>query len=226
MSDDEAVRIADAKRQAELVTLHLHRAYAINVYAEVEQSLCNLFSHLLGTTFEWGLIVFYRLTNTHSRNAILEELLRKRYGDKYDAYWNGTPNTHPRKGMAGLIRQLDQKRNEIVHWRLSVLFQPGDNSPSLVALKKPDRFTPIMYDQNQPTIKAEDLTAFITKGSFVCRSLNMLLVHANGGLGPTDPLHAVWQQIFQQPASYPPADTNPLSPNWKAPETPPQPSDE
>src|SRR5262249_29200908 len=100
---------------------------------------------------------------------------------------------------------------------------PGGQSPSLVGFMKPDA-RPISFDLSQRAITVKELTDFVLKGDFVTRSLNMLFLHAQGSLRPPNPLHATWQEIFGQPAFYPPPDTNPLSRNWKAPETPPPPS--
>ena len=85
--------------------------------------MCRVFGKLLNADLELGAIVFYSITNTHARNRILDQLLQKRYGKAFDDYWNGTPNTHNRKGMFAIIRQLDQRRNEIVHWHMK--YAPG-----------------------------------------------------------------------------------------------------
>jgi hypothetical protein len=101
--------------------LQLARANAINAYASVEQSLCRVFGHLLRTDLDRAAIVFYSITNTHARNRIIDGLLEKRHGTTYEAYWNGIPNTQNRRGMFTTIRQLDQSRNEIVHWHIGFM---------------------------------------------------------------------------------------------------------
>ncbi len=74
------------------IELHVWRARAIQAYASVEQALSMLFSYLLGTSPDYGGIVFFRLTNTHSRNSILDQLLTKRHGGQFKVYWHGEAN--------------------------------------------------------------------------------------------------------------------------------------
>jgi hypothetical protein len=84
----------DLSRPAENVLLFLvERAKSIDRYAEVEQSLCRLFSNLMGTTADLGGIVFFRIGNARSRNLIIEQLLEKRYARTYEAYWRCPENS-------------------------------------------------------------------------------------------------------------------------------------
>jgi hypothetical protein len=200
--------------------LMIRRAYAIDAYARVEQSLCGLFGHVMGTTRELAVIVFYRITNTHSRNRIIEELIEKRYGDAYNAYLNGIPNTPHRSGLLSIIRQLDQKRNEIVHWHMGLTFRvPQRVGPSLM---KPDTH-PFTLDPNHPIITSDEMIDFSRKAYFVSRSVNGLLWFLQNKTAD-DPACATWQEIFAQPASYPPPDNHLLSRNHVEPESPPPPS--
>lgn len=50
----------------------LARAQAIDAYAQVERWLNFLFSNLLGTPHDIGGIVFFRITNSSSRLAIID----------------------------------------------------------------------------------------------------------------------------------------------------------
>ncbi len=160
---------------------------------------------------EIGAIVFYRITNTHSRNRIIDELLTARYGKRYDAYWNGTPNTPNSTGMFGIIRQLDQSRNEIVHWHVTVRFQPrgAPTGQPTIGLMKPDLW-PVTFDQDRRAISSEELRDFCGKAGFVARSLGLFYLKLQGSLEPPHEAHATWQQIFSQPASYPPPEDHPL----------------
>jgi hypothetical protein len=204
-------------------TLQILRAGAINSYASVEQALCRLFGMLLGTDLQLGAIVFYRITNTHSRNQILDDLLTKRHGTTYDAYWHGVAGLPNRKatGMWSIIRQLDQARNEIVHWHVG--FRLGsDNSTAIPALTKPDVW-PIIHNPDKRVISHQELTEFIYKADFIHRSMNIFFGVLSGQIPP--PAGKSLREIFERPAFYPPEDTNPLSRNHKAPESPPQPSE-
>jgi len=192
------------------------RTGAIEAYSMIEQSLCLLFSHLLGTPQEKAAIVFFRITNTHSRNHIIERLLEKAHRNQFNAYWDGTKEE---RGLWTLIRQLDARRNEIVHWHnvRNINFE-GDKVTTSETLTPPN-----LWDKgpDSPNITVTDLTDFIAKGDFVKRSINMFSMTIYFPNIP-DAERQPWLKIFAQPVTYPPPDTHPLSPNYKAPETQPQ----
>jgi RecB family exonuclease len=85
------------------------RANAIQAYAKLEFSLSIVFSRLLGTQPDIAGLVFFRITNTYQRNGILEDLKKHRFGNEYNLFWNS---------IMKIIRQIDQRRNEIVHWHV------------------------------------------------------------------------------------------------------------
>jgi hypothetical protein len=173
------------------IHLQLSRANAINAYASVEQSLCRIFGHLLGTEFNLASIVFYSITNTHSRNRIIDELLEKRHGRTYEAYWNGTPNAPHKRGMFTIIRQLDQSRNEIVHWHIG--FTRG-KAPG-IGLTKPTMWP--LVEPNYPSISVQDLIQFVDKADFIHRSLNIffVLISSTPDASEAEALQAL-QEIF------------------------------
>src|SRR5437588_2076306 len=88
--------------------LKIARADAIEAYSNLELALCRLLALLLGTKVDLAGIVFFRINNTRARSAALDSLLRHKYGTKYNLYWNS---------VFKLITQLDNERNQIVHWR-------------------------------------------------------------------------------------------------------------
>jgi hypothetical protein len=212
----------------ETASLHFRRAQAIDAYAGVEQSLCRLLSALLNVDWQAAAIIFYNVQNSHARNRIFDDLLTKRHGSKYETWWSGVANTHPRRGLSNLIRQLDQDRNEIVHWHIGQKL--SEDERGWPALQKPRAVQ--LIEPHMKSLSALELVAFIEKSSFVERSLNLFCSIAAGvdevNYDRTDPYAwrvESWLQIFQQPALYPPPDTHPLSPSYIEPESPPQPSE-
>jgi hypothetical protein len=202
------------------VQLYIARSRALDAYSQVEQSLSRLLSSLLGTTFELGSIVFFRITNANMRNRIFEDLLRKRFEDTYRAYWSGIPNTHNKRGLFTWIRQLDDERNKIVHWAIvNNISTDGLGAKSILSLKKPNFWA----DNSAEEIRISELVEFVRKADFVHRSLNMFGMFISGQYA--EALREPWQEIFQQPCLYPPPDTHPLYPSYKGPETPHQPSE-
>lgn len=101
--------------------LQIARALAIEAYANLEQSLCHLFGILMGSPTDKAAIVYFKLYNASVRNKIIEELLEKAHHSKFDIFWHGQPGQSGVPKIPGLfthIRQLDEKRNQIIHWHV------------------------------------------------------------------------------------------------------------
>jgi hypothetical protein len=94
--------------------LPIARAAAIDAHANFEQALFTLFASLLGAPRDRAGIVFFRIASAPTRNKILESPLKKTHGNKYKVYWNGS-EPKAQDGLFSLIRQLDHRRNELVH---------------------------------------------------------------------------------------------------------------
>jgi hypothetical protein len=82
------------------------RAEAIDAYSGLEISLARLFAEMLGTKPDLAGIVLFRIGNARARNKMIEQLIKPKYGPKYNFYWNS---------VFKFIGQLDQRRNEVVH---------------------------------------------------------------------------------------------------------------
>jgi len=186
------------------------RGHAIQQYANIERSLCMLFAELASLKHDVAGLIFFRITNPRSVGAILQDLLNKRHGDAYSKFWNS---------FAKLVQRAIETRNHVVHWNVATFIDGGYAGTKLVPA---DVFN---YGTGSPTpIGSAELVDFIRKCDFISRLCNMFSLHLDAG-HPGVP-HAPWPDIFQQPVVYPPPDTHPLSPKWKAPETPPPPSPE
>jgi hypothetical protein len=198
--------------------LRIARALAIEAYAGVESALVVLLGRLLGTTNDLAAIVFFRITNSRATSKIIEQLLEKAHGTKYDTYWHGQPGAGGQRkipGLFALIRQLNEKRNDIVHWHIrSSSSSTGDQW---------DDLTPAYYwtRGHQEPITTPDLNAFIEKAKFVQSSIfhfcqfttkaSDVFLRAYGGKLET------WTRIFEdQPAVYPPSEDHPLAPRKRS----------
>jgi hypothetical protein len=198
--------------------IHYYRALAINAYASLEAALCRNFGYLMGTKLDLAEIVFYSITNTHSRNRILDELITKKFGSEYEPSWNGVPGTHNKRGLFTYIRQLDQRRNEIVHWHVTMDFAATNPMDARYSLMKPAAYA--VLERATSTISIPEFQAFIAKADFIAYFANMFSIIAREDDFPELPS---LRDMFRQPVSYPPPDTSPLSPNYKEPQPPPQP---
>jgi hypothetical protein len=197
------------------------RGAAVQAYGTVEQALSGLCAFLLDTVDrEAAGIVFFRLTSTHRRNEAIELLLKKKFGSRFDAFWHGLPGSPGKpktSGLMALIRQLDETRNQIVHWTAVVNLTGPDDQGRLLredALQPPNIWA-ITSPPRQ--LKVADVVEFTWKASFVARSINMFVIY------PKIPEHVrnTWHDVFQQPCTYPPEESHPLAPTLKAPETVP-----
>jgi len=182
------------------------RAHAIQAFANVESALSMMFSQWLGIGLDLGGLVFFRIVNTHSRNRILDDLKRHHFQDQYALFWNS---------LLKLIRQIDQRRNEIVHWHIvnTVNLDLPHEKGSTLTLSPPTGWT----IKSPPSVNESDLQEFIEKCHFASRLATMFSLLKSQHV---DQLGDTWLDIFQQPVIYPPPDNHPLSPNSKALETP------
>ena len=53
-------------------------------------------------------VIFFKISSTAVRIAIMEKLIHDRHGPRYNLFWNA---------FLKQLRQIDTKRNEIVHWK-------------------------------------------------------------------------------------------------------------
>jgi hypothetical protein len=192
----------------EEVDFLLKRALAIKDYVSVEGSLAGLFNTLLGTSLRTSGIVFYRFINARLRNSVLDDLIGLEHQQNVP-YWNS---------MLKVLRQVDARRNEIVHWAMGTTIS-SDGSPVF----RDPRLTPPNFWANTPDtpiLRVTDIEDFSLRCDFVSRGVNILSASISGQLerGHT------WHEICRQPVAYPPPDNHPLSRNYEEPKTPPQPS--
>ena len=187
------------------IPLLIGRASALQSYAQLELSLAILFSVLLGTTHDLGGLVFFRITNTHARNRILDDLVTKRHGVSYNKFW---------KSAISLVRALDQRRNEIVHWHMinNINLDLEEKEASSLSLSPPTGWA----IGSSAKLSELDLTEFIKKCDFVSRLITMFMLVVSGQM-PAAEIQGIWHDIFQQQVVYPSPDSHPLSPNYKAP---------
>lgn len=185
------LEIASLVQQLEEHPIWADRGRAIQDYATLEQRLCSLFArfgkmepHVAGT-------VFFRISNTRARIAILDELKRKQLGDQYKAFW---------KSHTSLVRGVDGRRNEIVHWHVT---NGAERVPGALPKIIDVRLEPPNYwAESEAFLTVDDLKAFGRKCSFLSGCLMMFEMLLDG--------HTASREIFEQEVAYPPPRTHPL----------------
>jgi hypothetical protein len=184
------------------------RGHAAQSYSGLESSLCSLFAKVSDTTPEVAGIIFFKIASADSRNKIIEKLFRKKFGDKYNLF---------RNSLLNLLRPIDQKRNEIVHWNVVSNISGRDESGnySVSVCLRPPGF--IYNVGNSEKIDSDDLLKFMEKCSFFTRLLNIFLITTGEHSPVPDADKTPWLEIFQQPIVYPPPAGHPLSLKQPAP---------
>lgn len=172
------------------------RSLAIQSYANVEQSLCDLFAHLSDTTLIVAGAIFFRMSNSASRLALLDRLMRMKYQDKHRLFFNS---------LISALKPLDGARNEIVHWHMAVdIMQEGhgDIFVGNTTLTPPNFWA---RDDNTPEWNTESLNKFEDKCRFMFQVIMGLSDLLRGRFVPLP-------DIYDQPLSYPPPPDHPAAP--------------
>jgi hypothetical protein len=196
--------------------LQLARAAAIEAYSDLEQQLCLQFADLMGASFAKASLVFYRITNSHSRNRIIQSLLFNEYGDRYKKFWGS---------LLKLIRQLDQERNQIVHWHIIPAQQ------ELIEGEEQDEYDlqPFLAphgDSDEVCMLASDLWEFVNKTEHVRLQATMFYIFHLGRPSPEDQQANNTYEAFLLPVTYPPTADYPGFHVRRAGDIPPQSSEE
>jgi hypothetical protein len=180
------------------------RAKAIDSYANLEMTLSTLFGRLLGVKPDVAGIILFRVTNAGARNSIVEKILHHRYGKKYNLYWNS---------VKALLRPLDQRRNEIVHWHMATYpnFGRTGKITSASAILAPLNIWERRRSKGK--LREKDLADFALKCEFVEAALWHLAVYGIGRIGKRGP-RSTWQDILRRPIDYPPAPAHPICLMW------------
>jgi hypothetical protein len=116
------------------------RGKAINGYADLEQSLCQLFAFLGGIERDIVGIIFFKITS-YQRNSILDRLFKKKFGDQYSLF---------RNSLTAQLKPIDIARNEIVHWHTEVQIRSATEFE--VVLRPPN-----FWDMNEDTSQKPNL---------------------------------------------------------------------
>lgn len=209
---DRNIPLDAALELAENDPIWINRGRAIQAYAILEQSLCQLLGELSGTDREAATTIFYRIVNTGSRTGILERLLHKRHGTKFNLFWNQYFRD---------LRQIDLRRNAIVHWLTAMNAALNTQDMMIVGL---NLIPPSSTSGSAPSeyITSNDLIDFARKCSVYARLCNMFCTAALTTDQPLDEdTKRTWLDIFQQPLVYPLPDGHPLNSNSIT-NTPPQ----
>jgi len=180
------------------------RAAAIQEYANLEQSLCDLFAYVSGTSPVVAGTIFFAMVNARSRVRVLEQLMKLKHGADYGTFFVSAMK---------LLPALDQDRNNIVHWHTSVAIHTDeqDELAGVAVTLSPPNFWAATDDTPEITLGA--LLRFCGQCRFVYETLNTF----TAGLSGRVPRESAWLDRHQQPLAYPPEFARPPNQKPKAP---------
>jgi hypothetical protein len=207
---DKIVNLGDAFKLVEQDPIWANRGKAIQGYAMLEQAFSSLLSTLGGMTRETATTIFYKITNTGSRNSIIEKLLHAKYGTRFNLFWNAYLKE---------MRQIDLKRNEIVHW-LTVMYAAMNTQNMMIvgiALIPPGQAASVTDNR----ITSDHLIAFAEKCDVFARLCHMFWGVIADEQMPLDAKQS-WLEIFERPLVYPLPEGHLLNQTPSGPDSPPQ----
>lgn len=130
------------------------RGKAIQAYANIEQSLCQVFASLSGTPLDVAGIIFFKIVNAGTLYGILEKLQRKKHGATYSLFWNSFLKT--------MRHDISEMRNQIVHWNAVNVI--GDTGYTGLVLRQPNLWD--LGPNSPPPITTAGMQEFIVKCDF------------------------------------------------------------
>ncbi len=167
------------------------RLIALKQYAELELELVGLLRAILVIDHSIASAIFFQITNTRSRYAIIASILDIKYPDTWKKPW---------KKLESWLGPIDSARNHLVHWledesivaRVSTdgtLVRKVERVPHLAnSARKWRRFTPgeKRYQQSDILLVAES-----------ARIMGRIINRLNATID--QPETWPWLEIFQQP---------------------------
>lgn len=187
------------------------RARAINTYAELEQSMRELFTVLLGADSVRAALVFASMQNARSRLIVLQDLLHIAKGKTHDKFFIKATRE---------MQKIDSARNQIIHWIAQYSVRGGkpfDPERDVFLAEHPN-----LYGLRKVYIN--DLVEFVEKTQFYAHLIYYFGIYLKAPAMAADqmPGKTSWHDIFLRPPVYPPPAAHPLNRNPKAHEPPPQ----
>ncbi|MBV9570564.1 MAG: hypothetical protein JO056_04905 [Alphaproteobacteria bacterium] len=173
-----------------------NRGKAIDAYAGLEQSLCDLMRTAGEMPRRVAGTIFFKITNSGARNGILEKLIHQRCGSTYNPFWNCYFRQLP---------PMDIERNKVVHWasRTNVIIDEHHLMWVGTSLVPPTYATEI----TEEAVTYMGLVAFAKKCGVFAALCDMFSWVMFDKEHPWTESADAWRDIFQQPLVYPlPAD--------------------
>jgi hypothetical protein len=167
------------------------RMRALKDYAELEHQICLLLMAVLKVEAEIASAVFYQISNTRSRYAIISSLLDIRHKQTFAKAW-------PR--LEHWLKPRDSARNHIVHWGRDesvMVFAPIDNEgePSV-------HITPYLANNVRKWRSDSEAGLTYSEDSLRDEAFNvrvMMHIINRFALSIREPADWPWTDIFQQP---------------------------
>jgi hypothetical protein len=162
-------------------SLHLAVGRGIDAYSRVEAEQAFLLKAILKTDIRTAYLICFAVQNTRSRVDLIENLLRYKFSNKFETYWDS---------CSKFIGILAQFRNAIAHWHPSLkIYSDVSNELRYVQSIAPP------VPSNLRHIEEKDIPAFVADCENICAALRDLSKFISSR-------RRSLPQKFQQPLAY------------------------
>jgi hypothetical protein len=93
--------------------LDLERGRAIDAFAKLESTLCQILVGLGNLSYQTASTIFYSNISLQPRIEIISALIKEASGDTFNQFWSS---------VCKIISSLNKQRNKIVHWHSYPVF--------------------------------------------------------------------------------------------------------
>jgi len=171
----------------EVTAFDASRLTALNQYAMLEVQLAHLLQTLLDTSISKANTIFYRVTNTRSRYAIIDSLISLTDDASARKFWSKIEKD---------LNPIDQFRNNLVHW---VPVVDLGNSSEVLKNTPHQSLQPghSIYKQDAARLTAVDIQKRLPD----INRMTLLVSVFRWYFGETfpEPQRSAWREIFLQP---------------------------
>jgi hypothetical protein len=170
------------------------RFAALKEYAELEYELCLLFRNLLGVESDVAGAIFYQISNTRTRYAIITSLIDINQGGRLKAW----------KKLETWLTPRDTARNHLTHWFEDRIVQVNMSGEGKSLKTESVTEIPNLRNPTRRWRSAVGQLSYKENGMWDERDKARVMKHIINRFGLTveRPEEWPWTDIFQQPATH------------------------
>jgi hypothetical protein len=173
------------------IAFRLARSNAIDAYSKVEIAIQGVLRELIGCDPLAAQVIFYSVISTRIRHDMMKELAKTRFGGFYSPFF---------RSYEKWLRDLDYRRNHIVHWIEGSDSTPSDSNPAgtieYFLFPGQERY---ISDGPSKKVEHRDLDNFIIDANKLQNVSRVLFISLLTHNKPNPP---AWREVFLDPVNY------------------------